>query len=205
MKPHRPEVVVFDLGKVLLDFDYSIAARCIAARSQQDEATVRSVLDHSPLLFRYETGLMSRQEFFEHVRDQTGFDGDLSEFARCFADIFWPIDPMVAVHQELRKRGVSTWLFSNTNDLAMEHIQAHFPFIHDFEGWVLSYEVRSMKPAPGMYETLERRTGKHGAQIVYLDDRPENVQAGLERGWCAWVHEEPRRSRARLVELGLLD
>ncbi len=33
MKMDSPKAVVFDLGKVLVDFDYSIAARRIAARS----------------------------------------------------------------------------------------------------------------------------------------------------------------------------
>lgn len=198
-------IVVFDLGKVLLDFDYAVAARRIAARSRLDEAAVRAVLAQSPLLSRYETGLMSRQEFYEAIRQQTGFTGSLEEFGRCFADIFWPIDPMVAVHGALRRRGVSTWLFSNTNDLAMEHIRQHFPFVQDFDGCILSYEVRSMKPAPGMYETLERLSGRRGPEIVYLDDRPENVEAGLARGWRGWVHESPEGSRLRLQELGLLD
>lgn len=205
MHAQRVEVVVFDLGKVLLDFDYGIAARRIAARSQRDLVTVQAVLDHSPLLYQFETGLMTRQEFFEAVRARTGFAGDLQEFAQCFAEIFWPIEPMVAVLRQLRQRRVPVWLFSNTNDLAMEHIRAHFPFVHELDGWVLSYEVRSMKPDPGIYEALERRTGKRGPQIAYLDDRPENVQAGIERGWQAWVHTDAESSRRRLVELGLLD
>jgi len=204
MNAIRPEIVVFDLGKVLLDFDYGIAARRIAERSEADEATVRAVLDSSELLIRYETGLLARHEFFEAVRSRTGFRGDLAEFGHCFADIFWPIEPMVEVHRQLRARRIPTWLFSNTNDLAMEHIRRHFPFVHHFDGAVLSYEVRSMKPAPGMYETLERLAGKTGPQIAYLDDRPENVRAGLDRGWQAWVHTDPESSRRRLTGLGLL-
>lgn len=200
----RPKIVVFDLGKVLLDFDYRIAARRIAERSRATEIEVRAVLDSPELLCRYESGRISREEFFETVRARTGFRGDLAEFAHCFADIFWPIEPMVAVQARLRERGIPTWLFSNTNDLAMEHIRRHFPFVHNFDGVVLSYEVRSMKPAPGMYEVLERLTGRQGPQIAYLDDRPENVQAGLDRGWQAWVHTDPESSRQRLAELGLL-
>lgn len=45
---NKPEVVVFDLGKVLVDFDYSIAARKIAAQAERSAAQVQELLDHSP-------------------------------------------------------------------------------------------------------------------------------------------------------------
>ena len=57
-----PKIIVFDLGKVLVDFDYSIAGRRIAADANLSAAEVQKYLDHSPLLVRYETGLMTRQE-----------------------------------------------------------------------------------------------------------------------------------------------
>ena len=51
-----PKAAVFDLGKVLVDFDYSIAGRRIAARGKMSAAEVQKFIDHSPLLFRFETG-----------------------------------------------------------------------------------------------------------------------------------------------------
>src|ERR1035437_10272729 len=59
-----PVIVVFDLGKVLVDFDYRIAARKIASRGTVSPTAVQEFIDHSPLLVRYETGRMTRQEFF---------------------------------------------------------------------------------------------------------------------------------------------
>src|ERR1043166_2232601 len=67
-----PSIVVFDLGKVLVDFDYSIAARQIAERSARPAVEIKTLLDHSPLLYRYETGLMRREEFFAEVRQAPG-------------------------------------------------------------------------------------------------------------------------------------
>ena len=64
----RPKAVVFDLGKVLVDFDYSIAGRRIAARGKMSAAAVQKFIDHSPLLFRFETGQISREQFFAEVR-----------------------------------------------------------------------------------------------------------------------------------------
>lgn len=198
-----PGAVVFDLGKVLVDFDYSIAGRRIAARSIKTPQEVQDLIDHAPLLFRYETGLIGREEFFVEVKEATGFAGTLSEFSAFFADIFTPIPEMVALHARLRAQSVPTFIFSNTNDLAVSHIRANFPFFSQFDGYVLSYEERSMKPDARIYEAVERLTGRRGPQLVYLDDRPENAQAGAARGWQVIQHHSPSASIAALQELGL--
>ena len=198
-----PEAVVFDLGKVLVDFDYSIAARRIAARANKDPQQVQRMLDHAPLLFRYETGSLTREEFFAEVVQATGFKGSLAEFSTFFADIFTPIPEMVALHQHLRAHGVPTFIFSNTNDLAISHIRANFPFFSSFDAYVLSYEHGVMKPDARLYEVVERVTGRRAQQLVYLDDRPENTQTGIERDWQVIHHHTPSVSRATLRQLGL--
>lgn len=198
------EAVVFDLGKVLVDFDYSIASRRIAERGTVDPAEVRNFIDHSPLLFRYETGLMDRRQFFEEVRRMTGFRGDLDEFGHFFADIFTEIPEMVALHERLRARDVPTFIFSNTNDLAIGHIRRSFSFFARFDAYVLSYEHQAMKPDARLYEVVERVTGRTDEAILYLDDRLENAEAGRARGWQVIHHREPAESVAKIEKLGLL-
>ncbi len=202
MRP--PKAVVFDLGKVLLDFDYAIAARNLAPRISVQLPEVQQLINQSPLLHQYETGLLSTDEFFDRVRKLAGFRGDLAEFAGLFADIFSEIPAMVATHARLRHAGVPTYLFSNTNDLTIRHIRRHFPFFSQFDGHVLSYEHRAMKPDPRLYEVLEGVARLRGPDLFYLDDRPENVAAGLARGWQALVHETPEASTRALVQAGLL-
>ena len=121
-----------------------------------------------------------------------------------FADIFSEMPPMIALHAELRRRGIPTYVFSNTNDLAIEHIRRNFPFFANFDGYILSYEVGSMKPDARIYKALEAMTGKRGAEILYLDDRPENVDAGAARGWQVFLQTDPAKSRAAIEQLGLL-
>lgn len=199
-----PQVVVFDLGKVLVDFDYNIAARKIAARGRISTQEVKEVIDHSPLLFSYETGKMTKDQFFKEVCAATGFCGDLGEFSRSFSDIFVPIEPMLALHAQLHRRGVPTFIFSNTNELAVGHIQRSFPFFANFDGYIFSYEHGAMKPEQKIYEVVERMTGTAGKRILYLDDRRDNAEAGIRRGWQVIQHETPEKSKAILQQLGLL-
>lgn len=201
----RPQVVVFDLGKVLLDFDYRIAARRIASRGKISYEQVQSFIDHSPLLFRYETGQLDRNQFFDEVCSVTGFCGGMDEFSEFFSDIFVPIEEMVQLHAELRARGVPTYIFSNTNDLAVGHIRKRFPFFGNFDGYVFSYEHGAMKPDAKLYQVIENQTGRVKGEILYLDDRAENIAAGAARGWQVILQQSPEQSRQAVANSGLLN
>jgi putative hydrolase of the HAD superfamily len=201
---NSPKVVVFDLGKVLVDFDYSIAARKVAARSTKSLPDLAALFSSSSLIVQYENGAVTRREFFEQIRDAISFQGGLEEFGGYFADIFAEIPPMIALHAELRRRGFKTYIFSNTNDLAIEHVGRNFPFFKNFDGYIYSHEVGAMKPDAKIYAAMEKLCGRTGADIVYLDDRLENVQAGLARGWRAILHETPEQTRAVLENFKLV-
>jgi FMN phosphatase YigB (HAD superfamily) len=198
-----PQAVIFDLGKVLLDFDYGIAVRRLLPRCRVSLDDLRRMLTQDRLLCDYETGQLSTPEFFRRLQALTGYAGTLGEFRDVFGDIFTVIPPMVAMQAALRSAGVPTYILSNTNELAVDFIRAQFPFFRGFDGYVLSYEVRAMKPAPAIYEAAERLSGRQGAELLFLDDRPENVDAALARGWQAMVHHDPAETRAALVAAGL--
>jgi len=198
------KAVVFDLGKVLVDFDYMIAARRLAARSKMSPERLMAVLVRSSSFIEYERGRVTRRELFNEICRATGFNGSLEEFALFFSDIFAEIKPMVELHAELRKRGLATYVFSNTNDLAVEHLRRAFPFFGNFDGYIFSYEHGVLKPEAGLYEVLERQSGRRAGELLYLDDRLENTQAGAARGWEVILHESPEKSQAAIRGLGLL-
>ena len=191
-------VVVFDLGKVLVDFDYKIDANKIAARSTQYVENLHDFLSGSPLLVQLETGLITPQQFFSEVQKATGFTGTADEFANHFADIFTPIEPMIELQENLRTQKIPTYIFSNTNEIAVGHIRRNFPFFRHFDGYIYSFEVGAMKPRARIYEALEKMSGRQGAEIFYIDDRLENVEAGAARGWQIVLHETFKKTHAAL-------
>jgi HAD superfamily hydrolase (TIGR01509 family) len=201
----KPEVVVFDLGKVLLEFDYRIMARNFAKRSTTSEDAIHRFINQSPLLFRYETGLISKADFYREICAETGFNGSVAEFEGIFGDIFSPIDPMIELHAAFRKKGIPTFIFSNTNELAIAHIRKNYPFFSGFDDYVFSHEHGAMKPDAKLYEVVEQKTKRSGQQILYLDDRLENIEAGAARGWQVILQETPEKTLAAVGKLGLLD
>lgn len=197
-----PQVVVFDLGKVLVDFDYMIAARAIAAKAKASAEAVFEVIHGSPLQIRFEHGQITNEEFYNEVRSATGFQSDFEEFASRFSDIFTAMPQMVELQAALKQKGVPTFIFSNTNRLQLAHIRRTFPFFSGFTGYIYSYEHGAMKPQPKLYDVVERETKKRGEQILYIDDRLENVEAGAARGWRVILQETPEKTLAEFRKLG---
>ena len=201
----KVSVLVFDLGKVLVDFDYSIAARRIVPLCKPPADPVNFFSQHAALLTSYELGQLTTAQFYDQVKAASGFSGTEAEFRTFFADIFTPMQPMIELLAELRKTQLPAYIFSNTNDLAVDHIRRRFPFFSDFDGYVLSYEHGAMKPSAKLYEIVERASGRRGGEIVYIDDRPENVEAGVARGWQGILHESASTTREAVQKLGLLN
>jgi 2-haloacid dehalogenase len=201
----KTNAVVFDLGKVLVDFDYAIAARKLLPRSTSGADCLRRLTAESSLFRDYETGLITTGQFFAAVKMTVGFLGDLAEFGTYFADIFTPIPAMIGLHEQIAGRGMPTYIFSNTNELAAQHISRSYPFYARFTGHVLSYEHLAMKPDPRLYQVLEQLAGFTGPDLIYVDDRPENIETAERRGWQVILHETPEKTLAQFRQAGVVD
>lgn len=197
-----PSAIVFDLGNVLLDFDYGLCVRKMLPFTARSENELRQVIGQSPLLYRLETGLISPEEFYAEVEAHCAFPNGFGfpQFEEIFSDIFRPIEPMILLQQSLRKSGYPTYLFSNTNAVAVRHIRQRYPFFEGFDGHILSYEHRAMKPDHRLYEVVEKVSGRRGPELLYIDDRPENIEAGLARGWHSILHQTQAQTEAELKE-----
>lgn len=209
MNLNRPDMrnstlLVFDLGRVFVDFDYKIAIEKIAPRCKISPQAIYDRIIKSNLFTDYESGSITTYEFFVKATELTGFDGTFNEFAAYLTGIFTPIERMINVLEECRTRGFKTYLFSNTNELVVEHFRNSFTFFNNFDGYIFSFEHRVLKPDERIYRILENKSGFRGDKIIYFDDLPENVKAGLKLGWRAFVHKNADSTRETLVLLGVL-
>jgi putative hydrolase of the HAD superfamily len=187
--------VVFDLGKVLLDFDYNLAATTLAPHSDLSVPEFKRSVDQSPLLHRYESGRMTTAEFLAEVRRTTGFRGSDELFHDRFGAIFAGIPEMVASPAPARRtRRMPTYVFSNTDGAwrsGTSGRRSRFSAVSPAA--CSSYEARSMKPDPVIYEALEtlfRLAGKRSA----VSGRPCGKHRPRRRTRLA--DHPPRRSRA---------
>jgi putative hydrolase of the HAD superfamily len=197
----KPEAVVFDLGKVLLDFDYGRFAKNVLHQCGVTPEEILNAVNQSELLIRYESGLLTSQEFFAEVKRACNYSGEYHEFEPVFGDIFSEIPEMINLHGRLRDRGMPTYIFSNTSEIVIKHIRKTYPFFNTFTDYVLSFEHRSVKPQPRIYEVVEERARKKGEELLYIDDRLENIEHGKERGWKTIHHVSAEETVKRVSEL----
>ncbi|MCO8123885.1 HAD family phosphatase [Stieleria sp. TO1_6] len=184
------EFVYFDLGNVLVRFDPQIACRNVAKLTGVSVDAARQLIYDSGLQERYEQGEITGHGFAMLVREQLKVaDGDLSkeDLLTAISDMFSPIDSMVDVVNLARRRAGRIGVLSNT-------CQAHWNWIRrqpwaisqiDYDVQILSCEVKSMKPGPGIYAAAEKAAQVGPDQILFIDDKPENVAAASQRGWNA--------------------
>ncbi|MBG87889.1 MAG: hypothetical protein CMO80_13430 [Verrucomicrobiales bacterium] len=196
----KPEVAVFDLGKVLLDFDYRITAGLLADDCRVSADELLAMIDQTKLLLDYEEGKMTTDEFYAQVCERAGYTSTFEKFRDAFADIFSEIPPMIDLHARLKTAKIPCFIFSNTNEIAIHRIRRNFPFFGNFDGYVFSYEHKSMKPDSALYEAVEKISGRSGEAILYIDDKKENIVGGKTRGWQTVHHTAAETSIPRFEE-----
>ncbi|HCQ83332.1 MAG TPA: hypothetical protein DIV36_01850, partial [Verrucomicrobiales bacterium] len=77
---------------------------------------------------------------------------------------------------------------------AVDYIRTAFPFFERFDAYCLSYEHGCMKPDTTLYGVAQLMTRCTPGNLLFLDDRAENVHAARQMGWSAIHHQAPEDS-----------
>lgn len=142
---------------------------------------------------RLETGKISSEEWLNLFDDFTKRKYSRAELLAIWNTMLGDSLPgMADAVRDAIRRGWRFIYFSNTSELHMAHFLRTNDFCHLITGAVFSYEAGSMKPDAGIYERFE---ALYGVPDVYFDDRQENVDAGLARGWNAVTFHSPAQVR----------
>ena len=196
------EAIIFDLGNVLIAVDEARALDRMAARTGKTRRELEGYVMLTPFMNQLALGELSPQRFYEIVRRDTGLDGDFAEFARIWAEIFTPIEPMIALARQLKGR-VTRVILSNTNAIHMDYVFGKFPIVREVEGLVLSHEVGLLKPDPRIYELALQRFGLRAERTVFIDDIPTNVEGARAAGLRGIHCQNPDQVRLELTKLGI--
>jgi FMN phosphatase YigB (HAD superfamily) len=178
---------LFDIGNVILPFDFSLAEAKIRARSRARDPASWVAFD--ALKNDYEGGRMRREEFLAAVRQQVGFAGTDGEFISIWEDIFVPNSPMDAIIERLHRDGLPLYLLSNTNDIHVDFFRARYPVFGNFAGAVYSHEERVMKPDPEIFQRAIKRYSLIPAETIYIDDLAPNIETAAALGFLALSYD----------------
>lgn len=179
------QAVLFDIGNVLLKFDFNRAAGSMAERSRLPAARIREALDAWQV--RHETGTVTSGDFSEGVREAIGFKGTEGEFRHLFCNIFTPHEPMWDFARSLFGK-VPVYLFSNISSWHETWVFQQYPGFGKFDGGFFSWRIGAMKPDEAFYQAALRHLPYAPERIAYMDDMPLNVAGGQAAGFRCWQY-----------------
>ncbi|MBI4342253.1 MAG: HAD family phosphatase [Candidatus Omnitrophica bacterium] len=174
-------VVISDLGGVVLEFNADQVVHQMAQLLGRSFDEVQAAVYDKALLLPFELGRITPQAYYEGLTRSLKLPWTYEQFTRAWNNIFTENRDVIWIMERLRKRHRLIAL-TNTNALHIEHIKRSFPVLAFFEDWVASCDVGLRKPDPQIYALVLQRAGVRPADAVYIDDRPELVEAGKAAG-----------------------
>jgi FMN phosphatase YigB (HAD superfamily) len=197
------EVVYFDLGKVIVDFDHSRAAQELLKITPLSLKEAMAVLSDGELVSEYETGRLSSQEHYRKVCRRLQMDVSIEKFRELWGSMFLP-EPLLSESflQDLKKR-YRLMLLSNTNEIHFDFLIQHYPILRLVEERLLSYQAGCMKPEARIFELAIKKAAVAPEKIFFTDDRPENIEAAQRAGIQALLFQSETQLRRDMASRGL--
>ena len=195
--------VISDLGKVVLWFDNTIFYRKMTAYSSNSVDEMRAIV-HGDFTFieLFDEGALSPEQFYESAVSLLGARVGYNEFVAAYVDVFSRNQPAIDLLKGLKGR-YKLVLLSNTDPLRFGFVRERFPDIFFFDEYVLSYEVKALKPGPEIYKEALRRAAAPPSACVFIDDMEENIAGAAALG-IRTIHYRPNTDLEKsLLSLGV--
>jgi len=191
--------IVFDFGDVLnwhMKLEVEKAALVAQSGLDRDAFFAR----YWALRPAYDRGTLGTVEYWRQVLAARPVPPDADQIRRLVeADIraSLRLNPIMwAWVRRLKASGYNVAILSNLPYDLMSYHREH-SFCGVFEHLFFSCELNRLKPEQEIYEHVESALGAAGGELLFLDDKPENVAAAQQRGWAGIVFEDSEQlSRA---------
>ena len=196
------DLVISDLGGVVVEFNADRLVHQVAALLGRPFDEVQEAIYHKELLLPFELGRIRPQAYYEGLKVKLKLPWTYEQFVRAWNDIFTENRDVTQIMERVHKRHKLIAL-SNTNALHITHIKTTMPALSFFDDWIVSCDVGLRKPDPQIYFLALERAGVRPTAAVYIDDRPELVEAGRSIGLIGIRFENSRQLEQDLQSIGL--
>ena len=193
-------IVALDIGNVCIRVEAEECAKELGFGSIEEiEKGCPEILQ---MALHLETGAISSGEFLRQLSPFVK-----GEVSHELLEEIWniiigeEIIGMAEVVQEIFSLGMTPIFFSNISDIHFTCIKKKLSFADQIIHCVLSYEVGEVKPHSTIYEVMENEYCEGGVPALYLDDKIENISAGMRRGWNSYQVGDLAGIRKKLSEL----
>ncbi|MBT8041627.1 MAG: HAD family phosphatase [Kiritimatiellales bacterium] len=175
---------LFDIGNVLVDFDFNVLCQTIADAAGRPEAVFT---DHDIEIHNAnEQGLISDAEWVDHLNASMGISWSVADLTATWSRIFTINEAGRGMFLDAAASGVPVYTLSNIAKHHVDAIENNWAgFFNGADGLFLSYQIGVRKPHPDIYRHALNELNASGEECFFIDDRSENVESALELGFHA--------------------
>ncbi len=199
-----PRAVVFDIGNVLYGWDI----RALYAKLIPDPARLEWFCSHvvtAEWHFQHDRGRPSSETVAELSTQYPAEAGLIAHYVpRWLETITGPVPGMIELAHELADAGVPLYGITNFADEFWHRFRPTAPVFDRFEDIIVSGAEKLFKPEPEIYRLARRRFSLAAGEGLFVDDRLENVRAGVAQGFPGHHFTNAASLRTRLLAEGLL-
>ena len=130
------------------------------------------------------TNLNEFEEIFNQMAKEYHFNKSFSEFVDLYKKIFAPIDyyQEVADYEKSLKDKCYIGILSNLTIFDKERLDKQVD-LSQYDYVFLSFELGVRKPDPKIYTIVQSKVPFSPKDILFIDDRLDNVEAAAKMGW----------------------
>lgn len=202
--PAPVEVVVFDLGNVLIRWDpHPAIAKAVGA-----EQAARFLADEEFAFGAWNNEQDAGRSWDEAeevaVRAHPHWEPAIRGYRENFPDsLIGAIDDSVDILRELHAAGIRVFALTNWSRELFPLALHRFDFLDLFEDIVVSGVEGVRKPDPEIFQILGKRIGRSVASCIFVDDSPANIKAATAAGMDAILFSDTGHLRKDLARRGL--
>jgi glucose-1-phosphatase len=197
------KAVIFDLGRVIVPFDFERGYTKLAPLCGIPAADIPGRIAPTGLVQLFESGGIEPRDFVRELSKHLNLDISYELFCEIWSSIFLPetlIPESMLIGIARRHRLV---LLSNTNAIHFEMVRENYPLMRHFHAYVLSHEVRAMKPHPLIYRRAIEAAGCFPEECFFTDDIADYVEGARGQGIDAVKFESAEQIEAELRNRGV--
>ena len=192
--------IVFDLGRVLIDFQYDELLQLLHDHGATYSSTAE--LLERVELFAYECGHVTDAKFLENLNNLLQRPVHDEMLRNKWLHVFTAIPPMITLAQSLATR-YGVYILSNASSMHWNYLKEVFDIESIGRGQLASFQAGVRKPSPEIYRAAEFQFGLVPSTTVFIDDLAENAEGARQCGWHAIHHVDVETTCRQLADHGI--
>lgn len=196
--------VVFDVGNVLFTWDPRFLYERLIDDDRALDAFLRDVVTHE-WHFQHDAGRPFAETSAELIARYPDHRGLIEVWGPRFNEsVGGPVPGMLELVVELAARDVPLFAITNFSDEFWTSFRAEQPVFDHFRDIVVSGSELLVKPDPAIYALALQRFGLPANELIFIDDRAENVAGAEAAGMRGHLFRDEATLRFELEALKLL-